>query len=82
MKDWLISPYSGTDATYTLDTENYHGIYIINMDNANPLYFTIPAVEEITLLGNQQYRDYFRVPFNSVSVRNPHGCKFIIARVD
>jgi hypothetical protein len=82
MKDWLITPYSGTDGTYEMSGEAYHGIYVVNLDNANPLYFTVPGLGEQALVGNQQYRDYFRVPFNTASIRNPYGCKFILARVD
>lgn len=91
MKNWLSSPYVGTDLTYTLNTSNahlglsgsHHGVYVGNFDSTNPLYFTLPNGEgEMTLPANQQFRELYREPFNTVSIRNPYGCKFKVARVD
>lgn len=82
MKNWLISPYSGVDTAYTLSTTTYHGVYLANLDNVNSMFFTIPALGEVELKANQQYREYFITPFSTISVRNPNACKFIVARLD
>ena len=80
--NWLISPHSGTEETYTLTTTPYQGVYVANLDSTNSLTFEIPQLGELTLLPNQQYRDFFKVPFTSVEVTNPSGCKFIVARCE